>query len=240
MNISIREAAKRLGVSLNTMRKWDEIGALPASRFGDRTHRFYSVADIESFLIKTKNFKLAKKWVMDKKGKQPDSLFYCDLSALFQARLVRMERELSQDKRLIDFFSLIVAAAGEIGNNSFDHNLGNWLDIPGIFFSYNLERGEIILADRGRGILKTLQKVKPELKDDAEALKVAFTEILSGRAPESRGNGLKLVRNIVKEYPVSVFLQSGAAVIDLKKKSGNLNIKKTTEPISGCLVLIKF
>ena len=33
---------------------------------------------------------------------------------------------------------LIVAVAGEIGNNSFDHNLGKWPDSPGVFFGFDV------------------------------------------------------------------------------------------------------
>jgi len=34
----------------------------------------------------------------------------------------------------------------------------------------------------------------PELSTDEEAVRTAFTKVVSGRAPESRGNGLKFVR----------------------------------------------
>ncbi len=51
----------------------------------------------------------------------------------------------------------------------------------------------IIIADRGRGIMETLKKVKPGLANDMDALTVVFTERISGRAPEARGNGLKFV-----------------------------------------------
>lgn len=43
----------------------------------------------------------------------------------------------------------------------------------------------IVLADRGLGILETLKQVRPTLKTHIEAVNVAFTEILSGRAPEN-------------------------------------------------------
>jgi hypothetical protein len=237
-NISIREAASRLGVSLNTLRNWDESGILKSSRSGPRSHRFYPISDIESFLAnKSDHLRLAKNWVLVKKGFEPDPLFYCGKD-IFPARLERMGKELSQDARFAKLYSLIVLVAGEIGNNSFDHNLGNWPDVPGIFFAYNIQRGEIVLADRGRGVLETLRRVKPELIDDAAALKVAFTEMLSGRSPESRGNGLKSVRKVVISNPVSVSLQSRSAIAELKKN--RLSIKLAKRAISGCLAVINF
>ncbi len=86
-----------------------------------------------------------------------------------------------------ELFSLLVSVAGEIGNNSFDHNLGLWPDTPGVFFGYDLNKKQIVLADRGVGVLKTLKRVRPGLARDADALEVAFTEVISGRAPERQG-----------------------------------------------------
>lgn len=48
-------------------------------------------------------------------------------SAVFGARLLKMQKAIIDSEQNDDFFSLVVAIAGEIGNNSFDHNLGNWL-----------------------------------------------------------------------------------------------------------------
>ena len=40
--ITIGEAASRLGVSLNTLRRWDESGKLPATRKSPGGDRYYS------------------------------------------------------------------------------------------------------------------------------------------------------------------------------------------------------
>ncbi len=106
-------------------------------------------------------------------------------------------------------FSLLTSVSGEIGNNSYDHNLGQWPDMSGIFFGYDLNKKQIVLADRGLGILQTLKRVRVELKDHESALKVAFTEIISGRKPEARGNGLKYVKNVISKNPIfiSIFCQ---------------------------------
>lgn len=165
------------------------------------------------------------------------SEYYCPTRDVFQAKLDRMLAEFLTSGSIGEAAYLISAIAGEIGNNSFDHNLGNWPDVTGIFFAYKFFGAEIkiILADRGRGILATLKKVKPELKDDADALKTAFTEKISGRAPENRGNGLKFVRENVEERKMHLSFISGNAKIELNEKMITGEMK---ENIKGCLAIL--
>ena len=151
-----------------------------------------------------------------------------------------METEMLNDQKLKDSFSLIVSVAGEIGNNSYDHNLAHWPDIPGIFFGYDLIKKQIVLADRGLGILETLKRVKPELKDYKDALQVAFTEILSGRTPEARGNGLKYVRKVISKGSINLFFQTGDAKLNLDAGSNELRISNTKDNFHGCLALISY
>ena len=233
--ISIGEAASILGVSIDTLRRWDQNGKLISVK-SKGGHRKYYRSQIETFLNNL--FNLAREWVL----KQTDiSLeFYCPNSAVFQTKLTEMQELLGRVKELSNLFPLIVAVAGEIGNNSFDHNLGNWPDIPGIFFAYDINKKIIVLADRGLGILTTLKRVRPELDNDREALKVAFTEIISGRSPESRGNGLKFVRKVVEENPLGLLFQTGNAELILAKESNVLDIKSSAQPFRGCLALITF
>jgi len=145
-----------------------------------------------------------------------------------------------QNKDSRDLFSLLVSAAGEIGNNSYDHNLGQWPDIPGIFFGYDLNKKQIVLADRGVGILETLKRVRPNLKNHKEALETAFTEVISGREPEARGNGLKYVKKIISENPINLFFRTGDARLALNGNSSNLNMENVKENIRGCLALISY
>ncbi|MDO8609951.1 MAG: hypothetical protein Q7R95_05345 [bacterium] len=140
----------------------------------------------------------------------------------------------------IEVISLITAVAGEIGNNSFDHNLGNWSDIPGIFFSYSMRNRKIVLADRGQGILTTLKRVRPKLINSSDAMKMAFTETISGRYPEIRGNGLKFVRSIIIKEPFSLTFKTGDAQLYLKKDDIELNIQQIGTPIKGCFAIISF
>ena len=135
---------------------------------------------------------------------------------------------------------MITAVAGEIGNNSFDHNLGNWPDIPGVFFSYAIRNRKVALADRGQGVLTTLKRVRPQLASSSEAIKVAFTETISGRYPEARGNGLKFVRSIIVKNPFSLHFQSGDAQLYLKRDDVGLDVRQTESIINGCFALISF
>lgn len=233
--ISISETASILGVSIDTLRRWDRDGKLTSVKSAGG-HRKYYRSQIGLYLNNL--FSLAKDWVL--KNTEISPRFYCSNSAVFQTKLIQMQDFLASIKEIASIFSLVVAVAGEIGNNSFDHNLGNWPDIAGIFFAYDIHGRSIVLADRGLGILTTLKRVKPELSTDKEALKVAFTEILSGRSPENRGNGLKFVRKIVAENPIGLLFQTGNAELILTKESGIIDIKSSAEPFRGCLALITF
>ncbi len=235
--LTIREASEFLGISIDTLRRWDKSGKLMATRKEGGTHRYYAKEDLELFVSDLS--KLANAWVLS--GGDIPSEFYCSNSADFQARLLKMQDLLIASKKVDKIFSLIVAVAGEIGNNSFDHNLGNWPDIPGVFFGYDIHKGIIILGDRGLGILKTLSRVRPSLNNHHDALQVAFTETISGRAPESRGNGLKFVRKVIEKNPMNLFFQSGDAELRIEGNNNqNLDIKKSKVNIQGCLAIIKF
>lgn len=241
--LTIGQASKVLSVSIQTLRRWDDSGRLSSVRKGTTGHRYYRRGDIDSYIkdnISSLLFKLAKNWVTSdlKTEFYPD--FYCRDSSIFQARLTRLESELGEIRELGKTFPLISAITGEIGNNSFDHNLGNWPDIPGIFFAYDLEKRRIVLADRGQGILTTLKRVKPELTNHQDALRVAFVEIISARAPEARGNGLKFVREVISNNDISLFFQTGDARLKIQKQSPDLDIKKSIINFHGCLALIKF
>jgi len=240
--LTIGQASKMIGVSIQTLRRWDDSGKLPSVRKKATGHRYYRKDDVENYIKDNLKdpFKLARNWVFNDIGLEPHSDFYCQDSSVFQARLIKLENELSKLKRLGKTFPLISAIAGEIGNNSFDHNLGNWPDIPGIFFSYNLKKGKVVLADRGQGILETLRKVKPKLKNHQGALYTAFTEIISGRAPEYRGNGLKFVKDVVINNEISLLFQTGNARLKIQKNDSDLRVKKTSTNFQGCLALIRF
>ena len=235
--VSIGKAAELLGISIDTLRRWDESGRLNSIRSGLRGHRYYLREDIEEFLQDITI--LARKWVQAPYGTEPEADTYCKTRDTFQARLENFESKLARIAPLTTV-SLITAIAGEIGNNSFDHNLGNWPDIPGIFFSYSMRDRKVVLADRGLGVLTTLKRAKPELSNDEEALQVAFTEIISGRYPEVRGNGLKFVRSIVTDYSFTLSFQTGNAYLALDNSSKDVIVQKVDNAIRGCFAIIGF
>lgn len=240
--LTMGETAKKLGVSQQTLRRWDTQGLFSSVRVKPTGHRYYRRQAIEEFMRKKsmKLFDSAQSWASNPIGTEPKGDFYCQNSGIFQARIGTMEALLMRMHGLEQLYSIITSTTGEIGNNSFDHNLVNWPDVPGIFFGFDLDQRYIVLADRGQGILKTLKRVRPELKTHTEALYLAFTETITGRAPERRGNGLKYVRNNITKYPLTLLFRTGDSELSLKQGDRDLTLKFTENKIQGCLALITF
>lgn len=234
--LTIGQAAEYLGVSLNTLRRWDESGKLVAIKKEGGTHRYYREQDLEIFASDLMQF--ASEWIQD--GAPFPSTFYCPTSSIFNARLTKMEHALMREPGFEKLYSLIVLITGEIGDNSFAHNLGKWPDTAGIFFGYDLAKRIIVLADRGLGILKTLRQVRPQLPNHVAAVEVAFTEFISGRAPERRGNGLKLVREIVTDQPIDLFYTSGDAEVRMQGSDKVFRVTRGPRIVRGCLAKIEF
>ncbi len=230
------ELAKILRVSRVAVFNKIKNGDIKAQKLGRNFVIFEKDIDINGLLSSL--FKDAKEWAISQKKISDD--FYCQNSAIFQARLVKMETLMLKNKDAKKLYSLLTSIAGEIGNNSYDHNLGQWPDAPGIFFGYDLNKKQIVLADRGLGVLKTLQRVKTGLKNHKDALKVAFTEIISGRTPEARGNGLKYVKNVISKNSINLEFQSGDAKLILRGKNADIIIENAAENIRGCLALITY
>ena len=215
------ELAEILGISRITVFKRIKNGDIKAQKMGRNFVIFKKdIGDVNVFLSSL--LKIAKDW------------------AIFQTQLVKMEKLMLLDKDAKPLFSLLTSIAGEIGSNSYDHNLGQWPDLPGIFFGYDLRKKQIVLADRGIGILETLKRVIPDLRDHEDALRVAFTEIISGRKPEARGNGLKYVRSVISKNPINLTFQTGNAKLTLIGGSADLNMETTKENIRGCLAFITY
>ncbi|OGK15993.1 hypothetical protein A2690_00880 [Candidatus Roizmanbacteria bacterium RIFCSPHIGHO2_01_FULL_39_12b] len=186
-------------------------------------------------MINTDIIQVARQWVITANPPLISDNWYCASRDVFHARLETFLVHLQ--KKLGDNAYLAIAIAGEIGNNSFDHNLGNWPDVPGIFFAYDIDKKLVVLADRGLGIKKTISRVKPEIKNDQEALTTAFTEILSGRSPERRGNGLKFVVKALAECGSTLTFASGDA--EIVYTSGQFSSTKKIEPkVNGCLAIL--
>jgi sensor histidine kinase regulating citrate/malate metabolism len=165
-----------------------------------------------------------------------DSIFennadwHCQYRNIFQFRQDQFRKAVNDP--------LLAAVVGEIGNNSFDHNFARWKDVVGVFFIYDLEKRIVIIADRGQGVKATLIKVKPDIKDDEEAVKVAFTQILSGRAPEQRGNGLKFSASVVQSKNWNLFLQSGKGCVVIE--NDKIAFESVKSVVNGCLTVIRY
>lgn len=182
-------------------------------------------------IIENDKVKEVLKWLSESNNSYPFDVQYQNATRdIFQARLNNLYSE-SQNP-------LLVAVVGELGNNSFDHNLGNWRDIPGLFFrNYTGEKeNSIILADRGQGVKVTLQKVDSNIGSDIEAVTIAFTKIISGRDPEHRGNGLKFVASIVKRNDWELYFQSGKGAASIAKKE--INFFEANNYVYGCFAAL--
>ncbi|MBI4276315.1 hypothetical protein HY629_00555 [Candidatus Uhrbacteria bacterium] len=183
------------------------------------------------------NFLEAFAWASAPTGTQPPDDLYCQTRDVFQARLDTFRLTLERAGEYKEQSSLLIAVIGEIGNNSFDHNIGNWRDIPGVYFYTDVSQGMVVCADRGQGIRRTLQAIRPDIDSDRDALRIALTEKISGRAPEQRGNGLKFVRAVVNEQHWHLEMQSGDARATVNEQ---LSIDNSVSPVQGCYVSIRF
>lgn len=133
---------------------------------------------------------------------------------------------------------LFGAVIGEIGFNTFDHNFGfNHSIKKGLYCNFEFDTDSVLLLDCGRGIKDSLTKVRPDLQDDLSAIRVAFTEMVSGRAPEQRGNGLKFVLNSIIQNNWYMYYQSGNAIC-LADSTG-YSFSTSELNYSGCLCLLR-
>lgn len=146
------------------------------------------------------NFLKVFQWIKADRIKKNDASVVCETRDILTARLGHLKHLAKQGLPSQDL-PLIISMIGEIGNNSFDHNLGQWRDVPGCWFESQITGGRlwICISDRGQGIYQSLIGVDSTIKNDQDALQTAFEKHISGRAPEKRGNDLKYVKNVILE-----------------------------------------
>jgi len=223
---------------LQTLRNWEKSGKLHAER-SKGGQRFYDLQGLKTFALDLKILGLA--WATSALPPELPSEYYCERPDRFTSRVAKMGGELQKAGNVSeDLASLLTLVVGEIGDNSFAHNVGNWSDVPGVFFGYNIAKRVIVLADRGRGVKKTLQYVRPNLTTDVEALNVAFTEIVSGRSPEKRGNGLKVVRRVAESNEIGLLFRSGIGLVTIPLHPGLMRIRMVDGNIRGTYAVIQF
>lgn len=158
----------------------------------------------------------AFEWASAKMGTIPQEEVYCQTRDVAQARVGKLDILLPKAGWDEEQTALVTSIVGELANNCFDHNIGQWKDVPGCWFEYSIEHHtfKATIADRGQGILSSLRQVRSQLRSHGEALHLAFTEAVSGRAPEKRGNGLKFVVHSLNQLaPAHFSMCSGDAKI---------------------------
>src|SRR3989344_4636701 len=134
--LTIGEAVKYLQVSVDTLRRWDASGKLRAHR-SQGGHRYYFLIDLKRFRADLDA--IGEAWAASEQPPNIPEEYYCERADRFSARLDRFGRDLREaDTLSLDLVSLLVAVAGEIGDNSFAHNLGSWPDVPGVYFAYDI------------------------------------------------------------------------------------------------------
>jgi hypothetical protein len=236
--IRVGEAAKILGISIQTLRNWEKSGKLQAERsLGGQ--RFYDLDNIKKLALDLPKLGLA--WVKSSTPPDIPPEYFCERSDRFTSRVARMGTELIKSESVTnEQSSLLTLIVGEIGDNSFAHNVGSWPDIPGVFYAYDLTKRLIVLADRGRGVKTTLQQIYHEPIDDTDSLRIAFTEVVSGRSPEKRGNGLKVVRKIIESSSIGLLFRSGIGRLVISKLTGRMHIEIADENIQGTYAVITF
>lgn len=132
---------------------------------------------------------------------------------------------------------LVAAIIGEIGNNTFDHNYVYQSGKPkGVYFLHDEKVNVAVLADYGSGIRTTLSRIKHGIASDKDALQIAFTQMISGRAPEQRGNGLKFVCKTICERSWNLYFHLGAAFAAIQ--NGKITFCESNCTVSGCLAIV--
>lgn len=165
-------------------------------------------------------------WVTSPLSTEPPQGVYCRTRDVVQAKIESLRVNLLRQDWDESKAVLVAAVLGELTSNAFDHNIGQWPDVPGCWFETMVDqhRFTAIVADRGQGVRSSLERVRPGINDH-EALRIAFTEHVTGRAPEKRGNGLKFVMNALREFTTGQFtFQSGDA---------KLTFQGNTQPIDA-------
>lgn len=188
---------------------------------------------VRYFIAGVPDFDRVKRWYSSlARPDENPSEFICAARDVFTARLGHLAaytKKGLEEKEL----SLLISAVGEVGNNCFDHNLGHWQDIPGCWFETQITKRRlwVCIADRGQGILRSLTRVDPAIRDDQMALVTAFKKVISGRAPENRGNGLKYVKNIVVgNGDRGLACASGGGLVDYGSKGADCRVALASFP----------
>ena len=132
---------------------------------------------------------------------------------------------------------LFSAVIGEIGANTFDHNFSFYSDSPrGVYCDFYSDDNYVYICDFGQGLTASLAHTIQSISDDLTAIEIAFTQHVSGRAPEMRGNGLKFVISSVMSNGWHLFFQSGTATCNASGEGYMFSISDYR--YDGCLCIL--
>ena len=155
--------------------------------------------------MEIKRFNEIQEWYLAGTSTQFIEDNFCRTRSDFNGRLASYESILKKNFSE-DCLFLLSSSLGEIGNNCFDHNLGFWQGDAGCLFIR--ENNFTLICDRGRGIKQSLSSVYSLTKEDKDYISIAFTKVITGRAPEKRGNGLKFVKKNILNCGLGLFCRS--------------------------------
>src|SRR3989339_2109150 len=124
--LNITQASEMLGISPDTLRRWDEKGKIKSIRIkrGEYEYRYYNQDEISQLLIDKDIFKTAKDWAASLEPDSPLSFYYCPNVSVFNGRLTKLETALMKNSKFFPVSSLLVLMAGGICNKSFYHKPG--------------------------------------------------------------------------------------------------------------------
>lgn len=243
----LREMAQELSLSVGNIRRellsLTKIGLFTTARQGRLIYYKVNVNSPYWELIgktmvqkTTDIIKDGLKWVTESDPSALSNTVFCETRDVFNVRLEKFVKDL--ELALGQEAYLLGGVVGEIGNNSYDHNLGNWPNVLGIYFAHDVQKRTVVLADRGLGILATIKNVRPNTQNESQALKTAFTEIISGRLDLKRGNGLKFVKKTIVDKNWKLEFYSGNAKLTIT--GGKIIIKISEMNVYGCLAVILY
>ncbi len=165
-------------------------------------------------------------------------ILHCEFRDALEAQLS------SKIRRMFRHFGLneldearATALVGELGNNVFDHNDGQWpSSIRGaiILAQHNPKkhRIEIVVADPGIGFSGSLRAADKTIPSDVEAIKLGMSGV-TGRVGETRGNGLRVIQDwTINKFDGIVRIHSGDGLVVVDR---NGQATKTVFPIIGTL-----
>ncbi|MEK7147128.1 MAG: hypothetical protein AAB772_02630 [Patescibacteria group bacterium] len=119
--------------------------------------------------------------------------------------------------------SMTTSLVGELGNNVFDHNDGQWpTSVRGAIILAQVNprqrRIEVVVADPGIGFKGSLAALSAPVKnDDLEAIKLGLSGV-TGRIGEPRGQGLRIVQNwTINNFAGIVRIHSGSGLVIVDK-----------------------